>query len=172
MALLNTVKKSMLIKALLVLVILYIGWRLLKKYRGEGFISYDPRQGDWSTLPADRSPWGDHESTIAITPQPAGTTPRPVPGWTGAPPAVSTDLLPKPEPRAVEFGEYAPRGEIIDNNLVDASKLVGVDTIGSSLKNANYGLRRDPLVVKQDVGPWTTSTYTADLLRKSLGDCS
>lgn len=161
--------KKQLLKFALIAVVLFIAYRFIVTYRKESFASYDPRDGMWETLPADRSPWGAEET--AITPQPAGTTPKPVPGWTGAPPSISTDLLPREEPVAAEFGEFAPKGELLEQNLIDASKLVGVDTVGSSLKNANYSLRRDPVIPKQDVGPWTTSSYTPDLLRKPLGDC-
>lgn len=161
--------KKQLLKFARIAVILFIAYRFIVTYRKESFTSYDPRDGMWETLPADRSPWGAEEKSI--TPQPSNVTPKPVPGWTGAPPAVSTDLLPKEEPVAAEFGQFAPKGDMLEQNLIDASKLVGVDTVGSSLKNANYSLRRDPVIPKKDVGPWISSSYTPDLLRKPLGDC-
>ena len=160
--------KKQILKLAIIAIVLFVAYRFIVAYRKESFTSYDPRDGVWETLPAERSPWG---VTAAVTPQPGGTTPKPVPGWTGAPPAISTDLLPKEEPTAVDFGEFAPKGSLLEQNLIDASKLVGVDTNGSSLKNANYGIRRDPVIVKKDIGPFVSSTYTPDLLRKPIDDC-
>ena len=46
--------------------------------------------------------------------------------------------------------------------------LVGVDTQGSSLRNANLQLRADPPNPQKHVSPWLNSTIEPDLTRKSL----
>jgi hypothetical protein len=53
-------------------------------------------------------------------------------------------------------------------DLLQAGSLIGLDTIGQTLKNPNLQLRSDPIIVKQNVGPWNNSTYEADLGRVPL----
>ena len=59
-------------------------------------------------------------------------------------------------------------GAPIPPDLLQAANLIGLDTIGQTLKNANLQLRSDPVIVKQNVGPWNNSTYEADLGRVPL----
>ena len=53
-------------------------------------------------------------------------------------------------------------------DLLQAGYHIGLDTIGQTLKNANLQLRSDPLIPKQDVGPWNHSTIEPDLGRVPL----
>lgn len=53
-------------------------------------------------------------------------------------------------------------------DLLQAGNLIGLDTIGQTMKNANLQLRSDPFIAKQNVGPWNNSTYEADLGRVPL----
>lgn len=87
----------------------------------------------------------------------------------GAPMATSVDLLPKTSAVSGEFGEFAPKS-LGTQNFLDASRFIGVDTQGSSLRNANYQLRRDPPVTRKDTGPWQQSTLESDPYRRAL-DC-
>jgi hypothetical protein len=48
---------------------------------------------------------------------------------------------------------------------LSAGNLIGLDTVGQTLKNANLQLRSDPIIQKMNVGPWNNSTYEADLGR-------
>jgi hypothetical protein len=81
---------------------------------------------------------------------------------------VATDLLPKPSLSQTDFAEYAPQA-LGAQNFVDATSFVGVNTQGSSLKNANYQLRADIPIPRVDVGPWANSTIeSGDLSRKPL----
>jgi hypothetical protein len=59
-------------------------------------------------------------------------------------------------------------------DLLQAGNLMGIDTIGQTLKNANLQLRSDPYIPKGSVGPWNNSTYEPDLARVplELGKCS
>jgi hypothetical protein len=84
--------------------------------------------------------------------------------------SVSTDLLPKSPPPVVnDFSEFAPR-MLTSTSFLDPTKYIGLDTVGSSLKNPNYSLRSDPPIPRREVGAWQNSTIDPDLLRKSL-DC-
>lgn len=53
-------------------------------------------------------------------------------------------------------------------DLLQAGYHIGIDTIGQTLKNANLQLRSDPIIPKQNVGPWNQSTYEPDLMRVPL----
>ena len=53
-------------------------------------------------------------------------------------------------------------------DLLQAGYHIGLDTIGQTLKNANYQLRSDPIIPKQDIGPWLQSTIEPDLGRVPL----
>lgn len=168
-------KGMQLLKIAFGVAILFLIIYLVQSYKdaamvSEAFAGYAPRTMEWSTIPPKgASPTDDLGP--ALTPQPSGSVKVKTPtGWLGAPPSVSTDLLPRPEAKASEFGQFAPKNPLAEQNFIDAAKLVGTDTVGSSLKNANYSLRKDPPLKKSDVGPWLNSTIEADVLRKSL-DC-
>lgn len=60
------------------------------------------------------------------------------------------------------------QGNIIAGDMLQAGYHIGLDTIGQSLKNANLQLRSDPIIPKQNVGPWNQSTYEPDLARVPL----
>jgi len=44
----------------------------------------------------------------------------------------------------------------------------GIDTIGSSLRNANLQIRSEPPNPQVYVGPWQNSTITPDFMRVPL----
>ena len=53
-------------------------------------------------------------------------------------------------------------------DLLQAGYHIGLDTIGQTLRNPNYQLRSDPLIPKQEVGPWNMSTIEPDIGRVPL----
>lgn len=79
----------------------------------------------------------------------------------------TSQLLPKLTPEAADFAQFAPK-DLQAQNFLTATQWVGVNTQGSSLKNANYDLRANPLIPKQDVGPWSMSTIEPNLYAKEL----
>ncbi len=60
------------------------------------------------------------------------------------------------------------QGSILNGDMLQAGYHIGLDTIGQTLKNPNLQLRSDPIIPKQDVGPWNQSTYEPDLGRIPL----
>jgi len=60
------------------------------------------------------------------------------------------------------------QGNILNGDMLQAGYHIGLDTIGQSMKNANLQLRSDPIIPKQDVGPWNQSTYEPDYARIPL----
>jgi len=93
--------------------------------------------------------------------------------YSAQPVANPQDLLPQDK-----NSQWAALNPVNNGNpqipdLLQAGNLIGLDTIGQTLKNANLQLRSDPIIVKQDVGPWNQSTYEPDLGRVplELGNC-
>ena len=52
--------------------------------------------------------------------------------------------------------------------LMDAGFHSGINTVGSSLRNANLQLRSEFAIPKTNVGPWSQSTIEADEYRRPL----
>jgi|UniRef100_A0A6C0KW94 hypothetical protein len=60
------------------------------------------------------------------------------------------------------------QGDIAGKNYLSAGALIGVNTIGQSLRNANYQLRSDPPNPQVKVSIWQQSTIEPDINRRSL----
>jgi len=60
------------------------------------------------------------------------------------------------------------KGDILMPDLLQAGYHIGLDTIGQTLRNPNLQLRSDPIIQKQDIGPWHQSTIEPDLGRVPL----
>lgn len=79
-----------------------------------------------------------------------------------------SDLLPMSQD-VVDFTQQFPKGEeqIKDKNFLIAGYNIGINTVASSLKNANLQLRSDPYIPRQDTGPWNQSTImSSDLTNR------
>lgn len=79
----------------------------------------------------------------------------------------ASQLLPKPSPDTADFDMWAPKN-LQAQNFLTASQWIGLNTQGSSLKNANYDLRADPIIPKKDVGPWMNSDIDPNVYQKPL----
>jgi hypothetical protein len=80
------------------------------------------------------------------------------------------ELLPTLTPDEQNFEALNPMSH---NNpqtpdLLQAGYHIGLDTIGQTMKNANRQLRSDPVIQKQEIGPWNQSTIEPDLMRVPL----
>jgi hypothetical protein len=62
----------------------------------------------------------------------------------------------------------APVSAGMTPNLLQAGYHIGLDTVGQTMRNANLQLRSDPIIPKQEVGPWMQSTIEPDLGRVPL----
>jgi hypothetical protein len=60
------------------------------------------------------------------------------------------------------------QGDIAGKNYLSAGALIGVNTIGQSLRNANYQLRSDPPNPQVKVSIWNQTTIEPDVNRRSL----
>jgi hypothetical protein len=79
------------------------------------------------------------------------------------------ELLPKDAANSM-WAQVAPagQGDVSNQNYLTAGFMVGIDTIGQSLRNANYQLRSDPPNPRFAVGPWMQSTIEYDNNHRSL----
>ena len=80
------------------------------------------------------------------------------------------DLLPKDQNSqwAALNPNSMTQGNVLMPDLLQAGYHIGLDTIGQTLRNANLQIRSDPVIPKQNIGPWNQSTIEADLGRVPL----
>jgi hypothetical protein len=81
------------------------------------------------------------------------------------------ELLPRPEGQGQ--GQWAVstpngQGELMNINLLKAGFHAGINTIGSSNRNANLQLRSEPPNPQTYSGPWNNSTITQDAVRRPV----
>jgi hypothetical protein len=89
------------------------------------------------------------------------------PGMPASLMATSASLLPKPSSQATDFAKFAPKKTGVQNFL-NPAQFIGLDTQGSSMKNANQDLRAAPIIPKRDVGPWMASSIDPDVYRNPI----
>ena len=79
------------------------------------------------------------------------------------------DLLPKDAANS-KWAQVNPagQGDVKDQNFLTAGYLTGINTVGSSLRNANYQLRSDPPNPQLNVSPWNQTTIEPDLNHRPL----
>jgi len=89
-------------------------------------------------------------------------------GAANLPVANPSDLLPRDTNN--QWGSLNPSGsgDLLGQNLLSATFLTGIDTIGNTMKNANLQLRSEPPNPQLNVGPWNQSTFAPDLMRTPL----
>jgi hypothetical protein len=146
-------------KVMIILFALITIW-LLTQYSGDKFTNIDAMETGISTAadasasaPADKTP-----EIAAGAAQALGTIANP------------NELLPVDQNS--QWAALNPvnmsQGNILNGDMLQAGYHIGLDTIGQSMKNANLQLRSDPIIPKQDVGPWNQSTYEPDYARVPL----
>lgn len=79
---------------------------------------------------------------------------------------ISSNLLPKDDPKADEDWSVSAPGKLEDQNFLEAGHHFGSDTVANTLRNANYQLRSEPAIPKTNVGPWANTTIDADKFRR------
>jgi hypothetical protein len=114
-------------------------------------------------LPADMTNEGYEgpvESSAAVPERPKDCFPKDT--------LSADDLL--PQDKYSKWAEVNPEGagELKDRNFLEAGWHHGVNTVGQSLRNANYQLRSEPANPQVKVSPWLQSTIGPDLNRRPL----
>lgn len=93
----------------------------------------------------------------------------------GLPPACSreqvvdpAELLPRDQNS--EWAKLNPMGsgDLQNVNLLKSGYHIGINTVSSSLRNANLQLRSEPPNPQMQVGPWNQTTISPDINRRPL----
>ena len=77
------------------------------------------------------------------------------------------DLLPKDNNSSWNLKPMGS-GDFLGVNLLNAGYLIGVDTVGSSLRTANLQVRSEPPNPQLQVSPWMNTTIEPDPFRAPL----
>ena len=67
-----------------------------------------------------------------------------------------------------EWSNIMPNNDLKKVGMLNAGHHVGVNTVGSSLRNANLQIRSEPVIPQTNIGPWNNTTIEADNLRRPL----
>ena len=132
----------------------------------ENFAQY-PSAGDETLIPSQ-------EIVDTIMPQPSTDydhNASPVPsGWNNSGKDITPlDLLPSSTDANVFDAQFpSTAGDLSSKNFLTAGYSIGINTVSSSLRNANTGLRSDPYIPTKTIGPWNQSTIVPDLNRKPM----
>ena len=81
------------------------------------------------------------------------------------------DLLPSSNQSDSQWAVLSPsgQGELANINLLQAGYHAGIDTVGSSMRNANLQVRSEPPnPILNNISPWNVSTITPSKGRQSL----
>ena len=78
------------------------------------------------------------------------------------------ELLPKDSNAGWAQLNPSGQGMLANINLLKAGYNIGIDTIGSSLRNANLQIRSEPPNPQSNVSIWNQSTISPDFLRVPL----
>lgn len=83
------------------------------------------------------------------------------------------DLLPQTPEGVDDFNRQFPLADpgLDSSNFLTAGFNIGINTVGSSNRNANLSIRPDPVIPEVANGPWNQSTITRDTERKPLDLC-
>lgn len=133
---------------------------------------------------APQAPGQNSHINTAGNPQPSApigenSQPAGVSGATtsshGLPPACSrqqvvdpSELLPKDQNS--EWAKLNPMGsgDLQNVNLLKSGYHIGINTVASSLRNANLQLRSEPANPQTNVGPWNNTTIQPDINRRPM----
>ncbi len=139
----------------ILIVFAVLAWFLLS-YSGSKSFSLDSMETGTDSAPASASASVKQSVELAA---PAASAP-----------ANANDLL--PTDANSQWAALNPvnmnQGSMLNGDMLQAGYHIGLDTIGQTLKNPNLQLRSDPIIPKQDVGPWNQSTYEPDYGRIPL----
>jgi hypothetical protein len=80
----------------------------------------------------------------------------------------SADLLPKDTNKQWSSMNPSGNGQLQGVNLMKAGSIIGINTVGSSLRNANLQVRSEPPNPQLNTGPWNQSTIDPDTMRTPL----
>jgi hypothetical protein len=149
---------------LVIFLVLVLG---LSMYSGSKRTRYDAMtSGDYLAAAAAGPPEAEFSNTDS---KPADVQ-KQVPSLMNDGSAITntSDLLPLDQNSQWSALNPVNAGNVAMPDLLQAGYHIGLDTIGQTLRNANYQLRSDPIIQKVEVGPWNQSTIEGDYGRVPL----
>ena len=78
------------------------------------------------------------------------------------------ELLPKDSESTWAQSVPAGQGSLGDQNFLNAGFHIGINTVGQTLRNPNYGLRSEPPNPQVKVSPWMQTTIEPDSNRRAM----
>lgn len=107
--------------------------------------------------------------TFSRVSAPAGPTPTSAASCFPRDRLTADDLLPKDAANS-KWAQLNPagQGDVRDQNFLTAGYHVGVNTTGSSKRNANLQLRSEPINPQVVVSPWMQSTIEPNVFQRPL----
>jgi hypothetical protein len=168
-------------RIIILVIFLILAWGLIT-YSGFKNLAVDTMTGSNYSQPSMSAPMeGENYNEVASASMPGGYSPA-VEGLDSTPLSVASsdagshsvanpsDLLPKDQNS--QWAALNPntmnQGDVLMPDLLQAGYHIGLDTIGQTLRNPNLQLRSDPVIAKQNIGPWNQSTIEPDLGRVPL----
>lgn len=157
-------------RILILVIFLILAWGMFS-YAGSKNSSLDNMTSGFLSKSQDEpSPMEDDYAASYAEVESASQIPTSNGGYTLQPVVNPDELLPKDENS--QWAALNPntmnQGDIMMPDLLQAGYHIGLDTIGQTLRNANYQLRSDPIITKKNIGPWMQSTIEPDLGRVPL----
>tara|TARA_Y100001970_G_C14201691_1_gene841488 strand:- start:444 stop:1022 length:579 start_codon:yes stop_codon:yes gene_type:complete len=67
-----------------------------------------------------------------------------------------------------EWSNIMPNKDLKNVQMLSAGHHIGVNSVGSSLRNANLQLRSEPVIPQSNIGPWNNTTIEPDNLRRPM----
>ena len=74
-----------------------------------------------------------------------------------------------PQDKNNEWSNIMPNNDLKNVHMLNAGHHIGINSVGSSLRNANLQLRSEPVIPQNNnVGPWNNTTIEPDTMRRPL----
>lgn len=89
-------------------------------------------------------------------------------GYVMKPVSNPNDLLPKDSNSQWASLNPIAQGNVAIPDLLQSGFHIGLDSVGQTLRNANYQDRADPIIERKPTGLWNQSTIEPDLARVAM----
>lgn len=156
-------------RILVFIILIILAWGIMTYSGSKGFVMDNMDVGHGSVSGPSAAP-SSAPSARNLNPATMSSDSVKPAGYALQPVANPSDLLPVDQNS--QWSALNPvgmnKGDVLMPDLLQAGYHIGLDTIGQSLRNANLQLRSDPIIQKQDIGPWNQSTMEPDLGRVPL----
>jgi hypothetical protein len=67
-----------------------------------------------------------------------------------------------------EWSNIMPNHDLKNIHMINAGHHIGINTVGSSLRNPNLQVRSEPVIPQTNIGPWNNTTIEPDNLRRGF----